>query len=40
MLFNCDVSKPTVDGDMIVKFMEKYNKVKLLDGNVGMKLIK
>jgi hypothetical protein len=39
MLFNCDVSKPTVDGDMIVKFMEKYDRVKLLEGNVGWNLI-
>jgi hypothetical protein len=39
MLFNCEVAKPTLDGDMIQKFMEKYNQVRHLEGNVGWNLV-
>ncbi len=40
MIFNSDVSKAVRDGDMIKKFMERYEKAKLERGNVGWNLIR
>jgi hypothetical protein len=39
MLFNANRTKLAGDGDLILKFMERYNKVRLLKGNVGWDLI-
>jgi hypothetical protein len=39
MLFNANRTKLAKDGEMIKKFMERYNKVRLLNGNVGWDLI-
>ncbi len=39
MIFNCQVSKVTVDGGLVKKFLEKYHQAAELTDNIGWKLI-